>query len=70
MCSRMLEDLDGINNLFKSFNEYIDAAWVLACNQESLLMELYGVSIFDHDFPASVGDVACDVVCARHLSFF
>ena len=67
MCSRMLEDLDGVNHIFKSFNEYIDAAWVFACNQESLLMELYGVSIFNHDLSTRVGDVACDVVCALSL---
>ena len=70
MSSRMLDELDGVNNFFKSFNEYIDAAWVLPCNQEPLLMEFYGVSIFDHDLSTSVGDVACDVVCARHLSSF
>jgi hypothetical protein len=33
MWFRLFEGLDAINNLFKSFNEYIDAAWVLARNQ-------------------------------------
>ena len=66
----MLVGLDGVNNLFESLYEYIDAAWMLARNQKSLLMKFHCFTIFNDDFAASIGNVAHDVVRAGHLSSF